>query len=127
MEEWTMAKADRIPKKIAGLKLPKSIREAPAVRSLLSTAKGRKIFAEALIEGAATAAAQVIKAHEAAKAEKPAVPGKTKRSAKPAPGAAPANDVTPVAPQTLISTSSAKRDPANDIDFEDPAKPGASD
>lgn len=62
-----MAKADRAPKKIAGLKLPKSIRSAPAIRSLLETKAGRKILKDALIAGAATAAQRVIEAHEAAK------------------------------------------------------------
>jgi hypothetical protein len=61
-----MAKADRAPKKIAGLKLPKSIRRAPAIRSLLASKAGRKILNDALIAGAAMAAQRVMEAHEAA-------------------------------------------------------------
>jgi hypothetical protein len=61
-----MAKADRAPKKIAGLKLPKSIRRAPAIRSLLASKEGRKILSDALIAGAATAAQRVMEAHDAA-------------------------------------------------------------
>jgi hypothetical protein len=119
-----MAKPDRTPKKIAGLKLPKEIRQAPAVRALLATAAGRKLFEDALIEGAATAAARVIAAHEASKLAKPAV-SKPKRAkaAKPAPGAAPANDVTPDAPGTLIPLDTKLT--ANNQNGS--AKPGAAD
>jgi hypothetical protein len=114
----SMAKPDRTPKKIAGLKLPKEIRQAPAIRSLLATAGGRKVLTDALRAGAAAAAAQVMEAHEAAKAaksqklEKPSasaakpveanVKPKAAKPSKPAPGAAPANDVMPRAAETLV-------------------------
>jgi hypothetical protein len=120
-----MAKPDRTPKKIAGLKLPKSIRQAPAVRSLLATAAGRKLFADALMEGAATAAARVVAAHEAAKAVRPdsADPKpKRARAAKPAPGAAPANDVVAGATGTLAPLDGKLQANQNGS-----AKPGAAD
>lgn len=76
-----MSKTDRTPKKIAGLKLPKEIRQAPAIKALLATAAGRKLLGDALIEGAAAAAAKVIEARNAAK--------ETAAKAKPAPAKAP--------------------------------------
>lgn len=128
-----MAKADRTPKKIAGLKLPKSIREAPAIRSLLATPAGCKILGDALMAGAAAAAAQVMEAHEAAKtadikkAEKlaPNVGGKMKRKgSRPAPGAAPADDVTP-ASEGLAPLSGKPR--RLEQAGPDAVKPGAAD
>lgn len=64
-----MSKADRKLKKIAGLKLPKSIRRAPAIRSLLASKAGRKILNDAFMAGAAVAAQRVMEAHEAAKSK----------------------------------------------------------
>jgi hypothetical protein len=145
-----MAKADRAPKKIAGLKLPKSIREAPAIRSLLATPEGRKILSDALIAGAATAAERVMEAHEAAKAkvadgraveqsekaEKPAVAlaksksePKRSKAAKPAPGAAPVDDVKPAPAKQLMPVADAPDPLADDPDDEldDPTRPGAAD
>ena len=71
-----MAKVDRSPKKIAGLKLPKSIRQAPAIKALLATPAGRKLLGDALMEGAAAAAAKVMEAHAAGKAAAAAKPAK---------------------------------------------------
>ena len=56
METNEMAK-NRIPKTIAGFKMPKPIRKSPVVRSLLGSATGRQILADALIAGAGAAAA----------------------------------------------------------------------
>ncbi|BCJ90699.1 hypothetical protein IZ6_14340 [Terrihabitans soli] len=135
-----MAKADRAPKKIAGLKLPKSIRQAPAIRSLLATPAGRRILSEALIEGAATAAQRVIEAHKAAKAtgavvELPKAKAAVKRAknGKPAPGAAPANDVAAPKPLAPLASKPApvadkpKPAPAALDDDDDFDKPGAAD
>jgi hypothetical protein len=46
-----------IPKKIAGLKVPKKLRKSKMLRGLLSSAGGREILASALTAGAAAAAA----------------------------------------------------------------------
>jgi hypothetical protein len=91
-----MAKVDRTPKKIAGLKLPKSIRQAPAIKALLATPAGRKLLGDALMEGAAAAAAKVMEAHAAGKAAAAAKPANatTPKLKKPAP----AKPDAPVAP-----------------------------
>lgn len=143
-----MAKVDRGPKKIAGLKLPKSIRQAPAIRSLLATPAGRKILSDALIAGAATAAEHVMQAHEAAKAkaangrpveksekaEKPVVtPAKPtsdptrRKTVKPAPGTAPVDDVKPAPAKQLMPVPDAPELLADDLDDDDPTRPGAAD
>ena len=99
-----MGKADRIPKKIAGLKLPKSIRETPEIRSLLATPRGRKILSDALVEAASIAALRLVQAQRAeetgaAGAGKPR--RKSRNGAVPA-GAAPVDDVPAEAPQTVL-------------------------
>jgi hypothetical protein len=47
----------RIPKKIAGLKIPKVVRKNAVLKALLASPTGRKILGEALVAGAAAAAA----------------------------------------------------------------------
>jgi hypothetical protein len=142
-----MAKADRAPKRIAGLKLPKSIRQAPAIRSLLATPAGRKILGDALIAGAATAAERVMEAHAAAKAEaangrhveksekaeepfmaptKPKSGPKRAKAAKPSPGAAPVDDVQPAPAKRLMPAADAP-EPMVDGEIDDPTRPGAAD
>ena len=57
-----MAK-NRVPKKIAGFKLPKAIRKSPALKTLLGSETGRKILGDALIAGAAAASAALVQTH----------------------------------------------------------------
>lgn len=56
-----MAKANRIPKKVAGISVPKAVRKSPLLRSLLGSEAGRQMLGQALIAGA-TAAAGVLAA-----------------------------------------------------------------
>ncbi len=63
-----MAKATRIPKKIAGIRVPKAVRKSPVLRSLLGNETGRQILGQALIAGA-TAAASVLAARSEAAAD----------------------------------------------------------
>jgi hypothetical protein len=55
-----MAKKTRIPKKIAGIKVPKGIRKSPVLVSLMRSEMGRELLAKALTAGAAAAAAVLI-------------------------------------------------------------------
>jgi hypothetical protein len=52
-----MAKKNAIPKKVAGFKVPRSIRKSPILKSLLASKMGREILGKALIAGAGAAAA----------------------------------------------------------------------
>ncbi|MEZ2127670.1 MULTISPECIES: hypothetical protein [unclassified Sinorhizobium] len=54
-----MAK-NKMPKKFAGYKVPKSIRQSPVVKALLSSDIGRNVLANALTAGAGAAAAVLI-------------------------------------------------------------------
>ena len=136
-----MSQSDRTPKKIAGLKLPKEIREAPAIKALLSTEEGRKLFADALIEGAAAAAAKVIAAHES-KAKEPASKSVAKKPARiktPVPVPAPALATAPAKspadkPSRLESDTPTTAEPAiellgtqNNDNNGRPSKSGAAD
>ncbi|MEW6121664.1 MAG: hypothetical protein AB1698_03565 [Pseudomonadota bacterium] len=56
-----MAKKFAIPKKIAGFRVPKAIRKSPLVSTLLASETGRKVLGEALVAGAAAAAAILVK------------------------------------------------------------------
>jgi hypothetical protein len=58
-QEGALAK-NRIPKKIAGFKVPKSIRKSPMLKVLLGSAAGRRILGDALMAGATAAAAVLI-------------------------------------------------------------------
>lgn len=55
-----MAKKARIPKKIAGVKVPKGIRKSPILVTLMRSEMGRELLAKALTAGAAAAAAVLI-------------------------------------------------------------------
>ncbi|MBD9371803.1 hypothetical protein IB238_04000 [Rhizobium sp. ARZ01] len=55
-----MAKKARIPKKVAGLKVPKGIRKSPVLTGLMRSKIGRELLAKALTAGAAAAAAVLI-------------------------------------------------------------------
>ncbi|GGE51205.1 hypothetical protein GCM10007276_30320 [Agaricicola taiwanensis] len=54
-----MAKKNKIPKNIAGIRVPKQVRKSPILRMLMSSPTGRRILADALVAGA-TAAAGVL-------------------------------------------------------------------
>ncbi len=54
-------KSNIIPKKVAGLKVPKSLRNSKTLRSLLENPMGREIVANALPAGAGAAAAALIR------------------------------------------------------------------
>jgi hypothetical protein len=45
-----------LPKKVAGIKVPKSLRKSRLLRSLLASPLGRKVAADALVAGAGAAA-----------------------------------------------------------------------
>jgi hypothetical protein len=52
--------AKKIPKKIAGFKIPKVLRKNSLLKSLLGTAGGRQIVADALVAAAGAAAAALV-------------------------------------------------------------------
>ncbi|ASP73809.1 hypothetical protein GOB07_28805 [Sinorhizobium meliloti] len=52
-----MAKKHRIPKKVAGVKVPKGLRKSKALRAMMSSDVGRDVLANALKAGAGAAAA----------------------------------------------------------------------
>lgn len=58
-----MAK-NRIPKKVAGYKVPKTIRKSSVIRSLLASDIGRDVLANALTAGAGAAAAVLVSERE---------------------------------------------------------------
>jgi hypothetical protein len=58
--ESFMAKKNRIPKKIAGFRVPKLLRKSRLMKGLLSTPFGRQIVADALVAAAAAAAAALV-------------------------------------------------------------------
>jgi hypothetical protein len=64
-----MAKKNRIPKKVAGFKIPKMIRKSPVVSGLLASDTGRKVLADALMAGAAAAVAVLAADNKGAIAE----------------------------------------------------------
>ena len=64
-----MAKKNRIPKKVAGFKIPKVIRKSPVVSGLLASDTGRKILADALMAGATAAVAVLANNNRAAIAD----------------------------------------------------------
>jgi len=55
-----MGKKNRIPKRIAGFRVPKLLRKSRLMKSLLSTPLGRQIVADALVAAAAAAAAVLV-------------------------------------------------------------------
>ena len=64
-----MAKKNRIPKKIAGIKIPKVLRRNSLIKGLLGSPTGRQVIAQALL-AAASAAAAVLTAAKAGEAKK---------------------------------------------------------
>jgi hypothetical protein len=56
-----MAKKQKVPKRVAGVKLPKALRKSGLAKSLLGTAVGRQLLADALIAAAGAAAAVLVK------------------------------------------------------------------
>ena len=50
----------KIPKKIAGIKIPKVLRKNSLLKSLIGTAAGRQIAADALVAAAGAAAAALV-------------------------------------------------------------------
>jgi hypothetical protein len=52
-----MAKKYKIPKKVVGFNVPKQVRKSPILKMLLGSETGRRILGEALVAGAAAAAA----------------------------------------------------------------------
>ena len=59
-----MAKKTKIPKKIAGFKVPKGIRKSPVLAGLMRSKIGRELLAKALTAGAAATAAVLIEERE---------------------------------------------------------------
>jgi len=59
-----MAKKNKIPKKIIGYKVPKSLRKSHIVNGLLASDIGRGVLANALTAAAAAAAAVLIEEHD---------------------------------------------------------------
>ncbi len=55
-----MAKKNRIPKKIAGVKVPKPLRKSKMLRAMMNNSGGRDVLAHALTAGAAAAATILI-------------------------------------------------------------------
>jgi hypothetical protein len=51
-----MAKKNDIPRRIAGVKVPKALRKSVVLNSLLANEVGRQVLGEALVAGAAAAA-----------------------------------------------------------------------
>ncbi|MET4691097.1 hypothetical protein [Sinorhizobium fredii] len=55
-----MAKKNRIPKKIAGVKVPRPLRKSKVLRSMMASGVGRDVLANALTAGAGAAAAILV-------------------------------------------------------------------
>jgi len=62
-QEVTMAKAGktRVPKKVAGVKVPKTLRKSKTLDTLLGSPFGREVLAGALVAAAGAAASYLIK------------------------------------------------------------------
>jgi hypothetical protein len=54
----------RIPKRVAGWKVPKAVRKSPLLKALLGSKVGRDIAGKALMAGAAAAAAALVAERE---------------------------------------------------------------
>ena len=59
-----MAKKNSIPKKVAGFKVPKTIRKSKPLKAMLGSKTGRDILGKALLAGAAAAAAVLAEERE---------------------------------------------------------------
>jgi hypothetical protein len=55
-----MPKKNKIPKKIAGVKIPKILRKDSLIKSLLNSPTGRQIIANALVAAAGAAASALL-------------------------------------------------------------------
>lgn len=58
-EVFSMAK-NKIPKKVIGYKVPKSVRRSPVLKALVASKIGREVLAHALTAGAAAATAVLV-------------------------------------------------------------------
>jgi hypothetical protein len=59
-----MAKSKKLPKTLAGLKVPKTMRKSKLLKALLGSPFGRDILAKALVAGAGAAAAVLVENRE---------------------------------------------------------------
>ncbi len=59
-----MAKKIKLPKKVAGYRVPKSVRKSTLLRALLNNPMGRDVLANALTAGAGAAAAVLVENRE---------------------------------------------------------------
>jgi hypothetical protein len=59
-----MAKTTKLPKKVAGYRVPKSLRKSKLLRALLNHPLGRDVLANALTAGAGAAAAVLMQNRE---------------------------------------------------------------
>ena len=59
-----MAKKIKLPKKVAGYRVPKSVRKSKLLRTLLNNPLGRDVLANALTAGAGAAAAVLVQNRE---------------------------------------------------------------
>ncbi|MGK6316081.1 hypothetical protein [Neorhizobium sp. DT-125] len=57
-------KKNAVPKKVAGFKIPKSVRKSAALRALLGSDIGRDVLANAITAGAGAAAAVLVRDRE---------------------------------------------------------------
>ena len=55
-----MAKKNPIPKKISGVKMPRTLRKSRMLRAMLGSARGRDLLGKALMAGAGAAAAVLV-------------------------------------------------------------------
>jgi hypothetical protein len=62
------AKKSGVPKKVAGIKVPKAVRESKSLSTLFMSSLGREILADALIAAAGAAAAALTQTRPAQKA-----------------------------------------------------------
>jgi hypothetical protein len=61
----TKSKKSGVPKKVAGVKVPKSVRQSKSIGTLLTSDLGREILADALIAAAGAAAAALTRTRAA--------------------------------------------------------------
>jgi hypothetical protein len=50
----------KVPKKVAGYKIPKAVRKSPILKAMLANKTGRDVLAKALVAGAGAAAAVLV-------------------------------------------------------------------
>ena len=101
-----MAKATKVPKKIAGLAIPPAVRNSAAMKALFSVPGGLKLLEEAIEVGAAAAAAHINKGQKSLKKAKPKA--KTAKAKKPAKAKAPAKTAKPAARKPAKAKKPAK-------------------